>query len=100
MYDIKKCNTQDMLALIFLGEALGFNRQLDIDLVSADIDHDGTHLLQLVLPFHDRGIADDTPHHRVRCFIKIQGTMTPAEAIIDIPAANWDELPAHDEVMA
>lgn len=113
--DTRVCDTRTLTYLCEVAEAYGFNRRLRAGL---GIDPDGTHLLALRLFDHQRRTPElsvaqraevrrltghpyrgDPVHNRVQVLIKVRGSMTPQNGILDIPAAIWNQLPLVDDVL-
>jgi hypothetical protein len=90
--DPRIADTTTLLALIREGNALGLNRQLDYDGVAEDIDPKGTHVLGMVLPYHQAHDKTFPDHHRVSMHIKVKDSMEPLTAYVDITDAAWDSL--------
>lgn len=61
-------------------------------------DSEGVTILQAFIAFHDRSgnpnvPANDPPHHRCRCLVKVVGDDEPVEMWLDVRASVWDSLP-------
>ena len=90
--DKKILDTRLLLALIREGNALDLNRQLDHDLVARDIDPEGTHLVVLILPYHQAHDKATPAHHRTEVYIKVTGSNEPVTAFLDVTDEAWGTL--------
>ncbi len=88
----KVCNTHDLINLCHQSAHYGFNRQIDAASVRDAADPEGTHLLVVVLPFHNGIAAKQGPHHRVEVFMKATDSMEPTRFLIDINEGQYDLL--------
>lgn len=63
-----------------------------------NIDPDGYHLLSMVLFGHN---MDSSPvlHHRCTVLIKVQGSLKPVEAMLDITDTAFTNLPSAEFVL-
>lgn len=67
------------------------NRQVSEEVLK-NLDPDGFSIYSMIIPFHDRGIVGDIPHHRVRAQYKMKGTVQPIETFVDVLSTDWDKL--------
>lgn len=89
---MKICNTKDLVTLCHTGTSVGMNRQTCGASVRDIADPEGTHLLVVVLPYHNGIRAKQGPHHRVQVYMKTEDTVEPTTFIVDVLASQYDEL--------
>lgn len=91
----KVINTNDLKYLVSDANFQDFNR---VPNLPANIDEDGTHVLELILYGHN---MDSAPvlHHRTRVMVKVRGSMEPVEVILDVDDRNWQSLRAADTML-
>ena len=88
----KVCNTEDLIKLCHQSAYHRLNRQVDATLVRGTADPEGTHLLAVVLPFHNGMRAKQGPHHRMNVFMKTKNSMEPTTFFLDVMENQYNLL--------
>lgn len=88
----KVCNTNDLINLCHQSAHHKLNRQIDAASVRDAADPEGTHLLVVVLPFHNGMRAKQGPHHRVEVFMKATDSTEPTRFLLDIMENQYELL--------
>jgi hypothetical protein len=89
-------DTPTMLLLALAAQKAGYNRQLDIDKLNADLDPKGIHICFFnMLHEHIAGKLVD-PHIRSMWHLKVSGSSEPVEVSLDISMEQFRLLAVHD----
>ena len=90
--DIRVMDTPTLTALMEDAEIQGFNRAVDATAIKKLLDPKGSHVAQIMLPFHSAANKNLVPHHRVTVYAKTKKNDDPLEFMLDISANHWSWL--------
>lgn len=104
-YETRVANTQQLMVLINTATELGFNRQVNKDLVVGHIDEAGWHVISILVPNHERkgapeGAKPDPIHHRTQVLMKQRDSREPAVFILDVTDDQFEMLGTYEEARA
>jgi hypothetical protein len=99
---VKVVSTPELLRLARVAQMRDYNRQIDPDWIEEFLDPQGAHVLEFLIP-HEHAQGKEVPlHARCQVLLKVEGTMNPMQAFLDIPIKEYNALPAaeYDKVVA
>lgn len=93
---VKVASTPDLIRLARVAQMRDYNRQIDPEWIEEFVDPHGAHVIEFLIP-HEHAQGKEVPlHARCQVLVKVDGTMSPMQVVLDIPIKEYNELPAVD----
>ena len=105
-FEIRLCDSATLLHVAQQADKFEFNRRANAEKLLADIDLDGIHVIQCMVPYHRASIGMPSreplwpDHHRCYVFCKINGQEEPVNFWLDIETAKFDLMMTESELRA
>lgn len=93
---MKVVNTETLKTLQHRAAKNQFNRQVSETFLD-NLDAEGLHLVNVVLPFHNADFAS-IPHHRCEILAKFTGQDDPTVVMLDVATDDFEALTPVEKV--
>lgn len=98
----KVCGTVELMAMCRLAEKHEFNRQVATEILAENIDPQGIHLLEVIVPYHRASFGPSKEpiwpdHHRCQVYCKVVDSDEPVRFFLDIAVQNWEQFMSAEE---